>query len=136
MSGPSGTRRGPAARRRSRPRTRWTGCLPTHWPAPPVAGRDGGQNPAWAPALDIAEAKDAYLGTVEVPGVKLDDLENTLEDGLLTFQGERHVANNSSEEQFHRVERSSEPSAARSPCPPMSRPTRSRLRWRTACCAF
>jgi HSP20 family protein len=70
-------------------------------------GATGASTRAWAPALDIAEAKDAYLVTVELPGVKLDDLEITLEDGLLTFQGERHVANHSSEEQFHRVERSS-----------------------------
>jgi HSP20 family protein len=61
--------------------------------------------PAWAPALDISERKDAYLVTVELPGVKLDDLQITVEDTLLTIQGERHVANDSSEEQFHRVER-------------------------------
>jgi HSP20 family protein len=66
-----------------------------------------GRSSAWAPALDIAEGKDAYLVTVELPGVKLDDLEITLEDGLLTIQGERHFAHDSSEEQFHRVERSS-----------------------------
>ena len=52
------------------------------------------------------KGKDAYLVTVELPGVKLDDLEITLEDGLLTIQGERHFASDSSEEQFHRVERS------------------------------
>src|SRR6266542_363150 len=34
--------------------------------------------PAWAPALDISERKDAYLVTVELPGVKLDDLTITL----------------------------------------------------------
>jgi HSP20 family protein len=28
-----------------------------------------------------------------------------MEDGLLTIQGERHVAHDSSEQQFHRVER-------------------------------
>jgi HSP20 family protein len=67
----------------------------------------GASTRAWAPALDISERKDAYLVTVELPGVKLDDLQITLEDGLLTIQGERHVANDSSEEQFHRVERSS-----------------------------
>jgi HSP20 family protein len=61
--------------------------------------------PAWAPALDISERKDAYLVTVELPGVKLDDLQITLEDGLLTIQGERHFANDSSDQQFHRVER-------------------------------
>jgi HSP20 family protein len=70
-------------------------------------GATGASTPAWAPALDIAERTDAYLVTVELPGVKLDELEITLEDGLLTIQGERHVANDSSEEQFHRVERSS-----------------------------
>jgi HSP20 family protein len=61
--------------------------------------------PAWAPALDISERKDAYLVTVELPGVEADDLQITLEDGLLTIQGERHFAHDSSEQQFHRVER-------------------------------
>jgi HSP20 family protein len=61
--------------------------------------------PAWAPALDISERKDAYLVTVELPGVKLDDLQATLEGGLLTIQGERHFSDDSSEQQFHRVER-------------------------------
>jgi HSP20 family protein len=65
----------------------------------------GASTPAWAPALDIAERKDAYLVTVELPGVKLDDLEITLEDGLLTIQGERHVTNDASDQNFHRVER-------------------------------
>jgi HSP20 family protein len=60
---------------------------------------------AWAPALDISERKDAYLVTVELPGVKLDDLQITLEDGLLTIQGERHFAHDSSDQRFHRVER-------------------------------
>src|SRR6266540_4139144 len=50
-----------------------------------------GSAPAWMPALDISERKDAYLITVE--------------DRLLTIQGERHIANDSSEQQFHRIER-------------------------------
>ena len=62
-------------------------------------------SPAWAPALDISERKDAYLVTVELPGVRMDDLTITLEDGLLTIQGERQVANDSSDQRFHRVER-------------------------------
>ena len=60
---------------------------------------------AWAPALDISERKDAYLVTVELPGVEADDLQVTLEDGLLTIRGERHFDHDSSEQQFHRVER-------------------------------
>jgi HSP20 family protein len=64
-----------------------------------------GRATAWAPALDISERKDAYLVTVELPGVEADDLEITLEDGLLTIQGERQFTSESSEEQFHRIER-------------------------------
>jgi HSP20 family protein len=60
---------------------------------------------AWAPALDISERKDAYLVTVELPGLKPEGLEITMEDGLLTIQGERIFAHDSSEQQFHRVER-------------------------------
>jgi HSP20 family protein len=60
---------------------------------------------AWAPALDITERKDAYLVTVELPGVGLDDVEITFQDGLMTIQGERHNTHNTSEEKVHRMER-------------------------------
>ena len=66
-------------------------------------GQGGGR--MWAPALDISERKDAYVVTVEVPGVNPDDLDITLEDGLLTIQGERQFTQESTEQQFHRVER-------------------------------
>ena len=61
--------------------------------------------PAWAPAIDISERKDAYVVTVELPGVKLDDLEIAYQDGLLTIQGERSVAPSSADEQTHLIER-------------------------------
>ena len=68
-------------------------------------GNERPMTTAWAPALDISERKDAYLVTVELPGLKPEDLDITMEDGLLTIQGERHFAHDSSEQQFHRVER-------------------------------
>jgi HSP20 family protein len=70
-------------------------------------GRSGEpvQQRLWAPALDISERKDAYVVTVEVPGVKPEELDITLEDGLLTIQGERRFTQESSDQQFHRVER-------------------------------
>jgi hypothetical protein len=36
----------------------------------------------WTPAVDISERKDAYVVAVELPGVKLDDLEIAYQDGL------------------------------------------------------
>src|SRR5512132_4436421 len=68
-------------------------------------GSGRAETTAWAPALDISERKDAYLVTVELPGVEADDLDITMEDGLLTIRGERPFAHDSSEQQFHRVER-------------------------------
>jgi HSP20 family protein len=68
-------------------------------------GSGRAETTAWAPALDISERKDAYLVTVELPGVEADDLEITMEDGLLTIQGERQFTSESSEQQFHRIER-------------------------------
>jgi len=60
---------------------------------------------AWAPALDISERGNAYLVTVELPGVKSEDLEIMFEDNLLTIQGERHPAGDSAGEKVHRAER-------------------------------
>jgi HSP20 family protein len=59
---------------------------------------------AWAPAVNITERKDAYLVTAELPGVGIDDLEITFQEGVLTIQGQRHVAHDSSEERVHRAE--------------------------------
>ena len=60
---------------------------------------------AWAPALDIAERNDAYVVTVEVPGIKPEQLDITLENGALTISGERRFETETKEEQFHRIER-------------------------------
>jgi HSP20 family protein len=59
----------------------------------------------WAPALDIAERPDAYVVTVEIPGVRPEDLDITLEQGLMTIQGERRFHGESTDQQWHRVER-------------------------------
>ena len=60
---------------------------------------------AWAPAVDISERTDAYLVTVELPGVGTEDLEITFQDGLLTIQGERHPVGDMAGDKVHRTER-------------------------------
>lgn len=69
----------------------------------PGAGVTG--TPAWAPALDVSERKDAYAVAVELPGVKAKDLEIEFQDGLLTIQGERVFVPDSADEQAHLTER-------------------------------
>ena len=81
--------------------------MPGHWATGQFGGQSGpgagGQ--AWAPAVDIAERKDAYVVTAELPGVGTEDLEITLQDGLLTIQGERRPASDTAGEKVHRAER-------------------------------
>lgn len=59
----------------------------------------------WAPALDISERADAYLVTVEIPGVPADDLNIALADGVLTVAGRRTLTSDVDGETVHRAER-------------------------------
>ena len=59
----------------------------------------------WAPAVDIREEDDRFLLIADIPGVKREDVEVTLEEGVLTIKGERHTRNEETREGFHRKER-------------------------------
>jgi len=43
----------------------------------------------WAPALDLAEDADNLVATVELPGLKKEDIQIILHDGVLSIAGER-----------------------------------------------
>ena len=58
----------------------------------------------WAPSVDISETDSAYLIKGEIPGVKKDDVKVTIEDGMLTIQGERKQEKEEKGKKFHRVE--------------------------------
>ena len=44
---------------------------------------------AWAPEIDIADAKEALTLRAEVPGIDPKDIQLTLENGVLTLRGEK-----------------------------------------------
>ncbi len=46
-----------------------------------------GQN--WAPAIDVYEEATGYVLTAEVPGLKVEDIEVTHEDGELVIRGQK-----------------------------------------------
>lgn len=56
------------------------------------AGLKYGAAPAWTPATDIAERPDAYVVTVEVPGIAASEVRISMRDGILTVQGRRRAA--------------------------------------------
>ena len=59
----------------------------------------------WAPSVDISETDTAYLVKAEIPGVKKDDVKVTIQDGMLTLQGERKQEKEEKGKKFHRIER-------------------------------
>jgi HSP20 family protein len=60
----------------------------------------------WTPSVDISETEGEYQIKAEIPDVKKDDVKVTLEDGVLTIQGERKHEQEEKGKKFHRIERS------------------------------
>ena len=60
----------------------------------------------WAPSVDVSETEGGYQIKAEIPDVKKEDVKVTLEDGVLTIQGERKQEKEEKGKRYHRVERS------------------------------
>ena len=60
---------------------------------------------AWAPALDVQEDKDGFTIRVELPGMKREDIEVSIQDGALVISGERHQEKINEGTEVHRQER-------------------------------
>jgi HSP20 family protein len=65
-----------------------------------IAGGD------WTPAVDIKEEDNRYLIRADIPGVKPEDIEITMENGILSIRGERRFEETQHKEHFRRIERS------------------------------
>ncbi len=59
----------------------------------------------WRPAVDIKEEDDRFVIYADLPGVKPEDIEVTMEHGVLTLRGERYEENTDEREGYKRVER-------------------------------
>ena len=59
----------------------------------------------WAPTLDVHEDKDSFIVKVEVPGLKRDDINVSLQDGALVISGERKEEKINEGTEVHRQER-------------------------------
>lgn len=60
----------------------------------------------WMPTVDISETDGEYLIKAELPEVKKEDVKVTVENGVLTLQGERRQEREEKGKKYHRVERS------------------------------
>ncbi len=59
----------------------------------------------WSPALDAFEDKDKYVVSLELPGMKREDISVTVHDGVLTVSGERKSEQDAKTGAVHRSER-------------------------------
>ncbi len=70
------------------------------WPS-----RDTGLFSGWSPALDVVEDGDHFHVICELPGMKKDAIEITLQDGTLSISGERKNEREKKEGESFRSER-------------------------------
>ena len=59
----------------------------------------------WAPLADVSETDGEYLIKAELPEVRKEDVNITVQDGVLTLSGERRQEKHTENEKLHRVER-------------------------------
>src|ERR671933_919685 len=52
-------------------------------------GRQSQLFSGWSPALDLYQNNDSVIALVELPGMRKEDIENSLHAGMLTISGER-----------------------------------------------
>ncbi len=65
----------------------------------------GGRSIVWAPPIDVVESSDKVIVNAELPGMKVEEVELSVDDGVLTLKGERSFSEEVKEENLHRIER-------------------------------
>ncbi len=74
---------------------------------------------SWVPAVDIySNGQHELVLKAELPDMKEEEIDLTVEDNTLTLRGERKLDREVTEEQFHRIERSYGPFARTFALPP------------------
>jgi HSP20 family protein len=61
---------------------------------------------AWAPSVDIYEDKEHLILEAELPGMRREDFEISVENNVITLSGERKFEKKTEGDNYHRVERS------------------------------
>ena len=74
--------------------------------ARPNGRRDEGESfAAWTPAMDVEETDREYLVKADLPDVKKQDVKVSIENGVLSVEGERKQEKEEKTKKFHRMER-------------------------------
>ena len=60
---------------------------------------------SWRPAVDIYEVEGSLVLKAELPDLRREDIDVNIENNTLTIRGERKIAQEVKQENFHRIER-------------------------------
>jgi len=71
----------------------------------PTLSRESGLFSNWAPALDVSHDKEFVYVRAELPGMKKEDIDISLHNGMLSISGERKHEDESKEGENYRSER-------------------------------
>jgi len=59
----------------------------------------------WSPAVDIKDEGDKFVIHADLPGVKTEDIDVSVDNGVLTIKGERENVKEEEEDSYKRIER-------------------------------
>lgn len=71
----------------------------------PRGGQDLVKTNDWSPRVDITESDKEFVIKAELPDVDRKDVKVSVDNGVLTIQGERKQEKEEKGKKFHRVER-------------------------------
>lgn len=69
------------------------------------AGEGAVATAEWSPAVDIKEEPDKFVLQADVPGVRPEDIDVSMENGVLTIKGEKQTGAKAQHEGYKRIER-------------------------------
>jgi HSP20 family protein len=72
----------------------------------PEAALTAKNDPIFYPVVDISDEDDTVVLTVELPGIKKQDIRVNIENTILTIQGEKRVETEEKKETYFQRERS------------------------------
>lgn len=68
-------------------------------------GRELVASADWTPRVDISETDHEFVIKAEIPDVKKDEVKVSVDNGMVTIQGERKHEKEEKGKKFHRIER-------------------------------
>jgi HSP20 family protein len=72
------------------------------WPR--ITLPSNGEKLEWSPSADVSETEKEFLIRAELPAVRKEDVRVTVDQGMITIEGERKQEKEDKTEKYHRIE--------------------------------